>query len=124
MVSANEYRDVVKTVTKYVEALRVGSVDMLADTFQKDAVTYGIVNGELVGGSNLAASFIEMNGKSPEIDSHIDVIDITSNTAVVRIVTENDAIGADCNAYLTLVKPDKGWTVVAMVFHEFLKDSN
>lgn len=120
MVSANEYKDVVNTVAKYVEALRIGSVDMLADSFQKDAVTYGIVNGELVSGSNLAASFIQMNGKSPEIESHIDVIDITSNTAVVRIVTENDAIGADCKAYLTLVRPDKGWAIVAMVFHEFL----
>lgn len=122
MVPANEYKDVVKTVSKYVEALRTGSVDMLTNTFHKGAVTYGIVNGELLGGSsNLAAEFIRRNGKSPEIDFHIDVLDITSSTAVVRIVTENDAIGADCNGYLTLIKVDRGWTVIAMVFHEFGK---
>lgn len=49
-VSANEYNNVVDVAAKYVEALRVGSVEMLADIFHKDSVTYGTVNGELMGG--------------------------------------------------------------------------
>ena len=86
-VSANEYNNVINVATKYVEALRIGSVDMLAEIFHKDCVTYGTVNGELMGGaSNPTADFIKDYGKSPEIVYHIDVLDITPTTAVVRIV--------------------------------------
>jgi hypothetical protein len=121
-VAVNEYKDVINTVAKYVEAIRIGSVDMLADAFHKDAVTYGFVDGSLMGGStNPTVDFIRKNGKSPGMDSHIDVLDITPTTAVVRIVTGNDASGAGCNEYLTLIKLDNGWTVIAKVFHQFDK---
>lgn len=120
MVSANDYKEVVNVVAKYVEALRTGSIEMLAEIFHTNAVTYGTVNGELVGGSgNPAADFIKSNGKSPDIDSHIDVLDISPTTAAVRIVMENDAIGSDCNENLLLIKLDEGWTVIAKVFHQF-----
>lgn len=93
---------------------------MLVDIFHKDCVTYGTVNGELIGGAgNPTADFIINYGKSPEIVSHIDVLDITPTTAVVRIVMEKDAVGSDCNDYLSLIKLDKGWTVIAKVFHQF-----
>ena len=123
MVSANEYNEVVSVVTKYVVALRVGSIDMLADVFHRDSVAYGTVNGELVGGvsGNPTADFINTYGKSPEIDVHVDVLDITPTTAVVRIIMEKDAVGSDCNENQLLVKCDKGWTVVAKVFHQFDK---
>lgn len=120
MVSANDYKDVTAVAARYIEALRVGSIDMLADIFHKDAVTYGTVNGELVGGTgNPTIDFIKANGKSSEIDSHIDVIDITPTTAVIRLVTEKDAIGSDCNENLMLIKLSEGWTVIAKVFHQF-----
>ncbi len=119
-VSAEEYNNVVKLAAKYVEALRIGSVDMLADIFHKDCVTYGTVNGELMGGAgNPTADFIINYGKSPAIVSRIDVLDITPTTAVVRIVMEKDAVGSDCNDYLSFIKIDKGWTVIAKVFHQF-----
>ena len=121
-VSANEYKDVCSVAAKYVEALRVGSIDMLADIFHEDSVTYGTVNGALVGGAgNPTADFIRNYGKSPGIDAHIDVLDVTPTTAIVRIVMGNDAAGSDCNDYLTLIKLDKGWTVIAKVFHQFDK---
>ena len=121
-VSANDYNDVTNVAAKYVEALRIGSVDMLADIFHEDSVTYGTVEGRLLGGSgNPTADFIKNYGKSPEIVSHIDVLDITPSTAIVRIVSENDAVGADCNDYLMLIKLDGGWTVIAKVFHQFDK---
>lgn len=49
-VSANEHNDVIEAATKYVEFLRSGNVDVLADIFHKDCVTYGAVNSELMGG--------------------------------------------------------------------------
>lgn len=122
-VSANDCNEVASVAGKYVEALRTGSVEKLADIFHKNAVTYGTVNGELVGGGagNPAADFIKVNGKSPEIESHIDVLDITPTTAVVRIVMEKDAVGSDCNENLMLIKLDDDWKVVAKVFHQFDK---
>ncbi len=118
MVSANDYKEVTDVAAKYVEALRIGSTEMLAAIFHKDSVTYGTVNGQLVGGSgNPTVAFIKINGGSPALDSHIDVLDITPTTAVVRVILEKDAIGADSNEFLTLVKLDKGWTVIAKVFN-------
>lgn len=123
IVSANEYKEVTKVAAKYVEALRIGNIDMLTDIFHKDSVTYGTVDGELAGGgsSNPTAAFIKMYGKSPEIDAHIDVLDITPTTAVVRVIMEKDAIGSECNENLILIKLDNGWTVIAKVFHQFDK---
>ena len=121
-VSAAEYNDVIKVAERYVEALRIGSIDMLADIFHKDSVTYGTVNGQLMGGAgNPTVDFIKNYGKSPDITTHIDVLDITPTTAVVRIVSEKDAVGSDCNDYLMLIKLDCGWTVIAKVFHQFDK---
>lgn len=120
-VSATEYNSVTNVVAKYVEAIRIGDIDMLADIFHKKATACGTVNGQFVGGSgsNPAADFIKQNGKSPEIVFCIDVLDITPTTAIVRLVMEKDAIGAECNAYLTLIKLDGNWSVIAKVFHQF-----
>lgn len=121
MVSSNEYNDVTNLIAKYVEAVRIGNIDMLDGIFHKSAIACGTVNGELVGGQggNPAAEFIKQNGKSPEIISRIDVLDITPTSAVVRLVMEKDAIGAECKAFLTLVKLDGGWTIMSKVFHQF-----
>ena len=119
-VSAKDYEDVAGIAAKYVEALRQGDVDVLAELFYANAVTYGTVDGRLVGGAgNPAADFISTYGKSPEIESHIDVLDITPTTAAVRIVLEKDAIGSDCHENLLLVRLDKGWSIVGKVFHQF-----
>ncbi|MCF5393095.1 hypothetical protein GIV99_28895, partial [Pseudomonas syringae] len=44
---------------------------------------------------------------------------ITPTTAVVRVDMEKDAIGADYNDYLTLIKIDDSWKVIAKVYHQF-----
>jgi len=122
-VSASEYNNVVHLVDKYVEALRTGNVDMLTEIFHKDCVTYGTVDGKLMGGGdgNPTADFIKNYGKSAEIVTHIDILDITPTTAIVRVVSEKDAVGSDCNDYLSFIKLDTGWTVIAKVFHQFEK---
>lgn len=120
MVSTHEYKTVAAVAARYVEALRTGSIEMLVDLFHQDAVTYGTVNGGLVGGSgNPAVEFIKANGPSPDLDAHLDVLDITPSTAVVRIVTGQDAIGSECSEHLTLIKTDQGWTIIAKAFHQF-----
>lgn len=121
MASIEEYKAVANVAADYIEAVRIGSIDILSDIFHKDAVAYGTVDGKLVGGGsvNPAVEFIKKYGKSPEIDSHITVLDITPTTAVVRVIMEKDAINSECNGNLIMVKLDTGWKIVAKVFHQF-----
>lgn len=121
MVSVKEYSDVTNHIAKYVEAIKNGDIELLADFFHQNSFSCGTVNGEFVGGSgsNPAVEFIKRNGKSPEIVSCIDVLDITPTTAVVRLISEKDAIGSDCTEYLTLIKLDGCWTIIGKVFHQF-----
>ena len=122
LVSVSEYEAVMKTVANYIEALRTGNIDMLADSFHEDSVAYGTVGGKLVGGSsNPTTDFIKKYGKAPDINTQIDILDITPSSAVVRIVAEKDAIGAETVEYQLLMKIAEGWTIVAKAFHEFEK---
>ena len=98
----------------------MGSAEGVAQAFHKDAVMYGYTNGELLGGPirNLF-DFVQKNGSAPEITTRLDILAITPTTAVVRVDMENDAIGADYNDYLTLIKIDGAWKVIAKVYHQF-----
>ncbi|AOX18463.1 nuclear transport factor 2 family protein [Kozakia baliensis] len=121
-IPLREYQNIQDTLGRYVEALRTGNIEMLSGVFHKDVVTHGIVDGELVGGTgNLAAEFIRINGPSPDIASHIDVLDITPVTAVARIIIENDATGSDCCEYVNLIKTEGKWSVFSKAFLQFDK---
>ncbi len=119
-VPTREYEDVVATVAKYVEGLRVGSPEGVAGAFLDDAVMYGFTNGELLGGpiANLY-DFVTTNGTATDITTHLDVLAITPSTAVVRVDMEKDAIGADYTDFHTLIKMDGSWHIIAKVFHMY-----
>ena len=119
-VPTRDYSAVVAVAQQYVDGLRVGSVDGVAKAFHPKAVMYGFTNGELLGGpiQNLF-DFVQKNGKAVDIVTHLDVLAITPTTAVVRVDMEKDAIGADYNDYLTLIKIDGDWKVIAKVYHQF-----
>ncbi len=119
-VPTKDFEDVVATVAKYVEGLRVGSVAGLAQAFHKDSVMYGFTNGKLFGGSikNLY-DFVEKNGTAPDIKTRLDVLAITLTTAVVRVDMEKDAMGADYTDFHTLIKIDGTWQIIAKVYHMY-----
>jgi len=119
-VPTAEYNAVIAVAQKYVDGLRVGSAQQVAEAFHKDAVMYGFTNGELLGGpiSNLY-DFVEKNGRAPEITTRLDVLAITPTTAVVRVDMEKDAIGADYNDCLTLIRMNGQWQVITKVYHQF-----
>ncbi len=119
-VPTKDFEDVVATVAKYVEGLRVGSIDGLIEAFHKDAVMYGFTNGELLGGpiKNLY-DFVEKNGTAPDIKTRLDVLAITPTTAVVRVDMEKDAIGTDYTDFHTLIKLDGTWQIIAKVYHMY-----
>jgi hypothetical protein len=116
----NDYKDVVATVQKYVDGIRIGSPKTCAEAFYENAVYFGIVNGAVAGGSvQTFYDFLNQNGKAPDVVAHIDVLAITPTTAVVRVDLEKDSIGADYNDYVTLLKVDGIWKVIAKVYHQF-----
>ena len=119
-VATHDYNAVIATASRYVDGLREGSVATIKQAFHEEAVMYGFTNGQLLGGpiSNLY-SFVESNGKAAEITTRLDVLAITPTLAVVRVDMEKDAIGADYNDYLTLIKIDGDWKVIAKVYHQF-----
>jgi len=119
-VATYDYNAVIETASRYVEGLREGSVETIKQAFHEEAVMYGFTNGELLGGpiSNLY-DFVESNGKAADITTRLDVLAITPTTAVVRVDMEKDAIGADYNDYLTLIKINGDWKVIAKVYHQF-----
>ncbi|GGX80558.1 hypothetical protein GJV26_23250 [Massilia dura] len=121
-VPTADYNGVIAVAQKYVDGLRIGSVEHIAQAFHKDAVMYGFTNGALLGGpiANLY-DFVTKNGKAPAITTRLDVLAITPTTAVVRVDMEQDAIGADYNDYLTLIKIGGDWQVIAKVYHQFEK---
>ncbi|MEK1836319.1 hypothetical protein AB7M22_003127 [Pseudomonas sp. ADAK2 TE3594] len=119
-VPTAEYNAVIAVANQYVEGLRAGSTEGVAKAFHQDAVMYGFTNGQLLGGpiKNLF-DFVQKNGSAPDITTRLDVLAITPTTAVVRVDMEKDAIGADYNDYLTLIKIDGAWKVIAKVYHQF-----
>lgn len=119
-VATSEYNAVIAVAEKYVDGLRIGSPERLTEAFHQQAVMYGFTNGEFLGGSisNLY-EFVRDNGKAPDITTRLDVLAITPTTAVVRVDMEQDAIGADYNDYLTLIRIDGAWKVIAKVYHQF-----
>jgi hypothetical protein len=120
VVPTQDYDDVIATVTKYVDGLRVGDPNGVARAFHDDAVMYGFTDGQLLGGpiTNLY-DFVRTNGDAREIKTRLDVLAITPTTAVVRVDMEKDAIGADYTDFHTLLKQDGTWKVIAKVYHQY-----
>ncbi|PSN74917.1 hypothetical protein BS50DRAFT_643411 [Corynespora cassiicola Philippines] len=121
-ISTSEYDDVIKTVNKYVEGLRVGSVEIASSAFHDDATMYGYVSmgGDMLAGpiSNLW-DYMKEHGSAPEIKTRLDVIAMTPTTAVVRVEMEQDASGADYTDFHTLIKIENHWQIIAKVFHKY-----
>ena len=120
VVPTADYNAVIAVAQQYVDGLRSGSAEQVAQAFHEDAVMYGFTNGKLLGGpiENLYA-FVSQNGKATQITTRLDVLAITPTTAVVRVDMEQDAIGADYNDYLTLINIAGNWKVIAKVYHQF-----
>jgi hypothetical protein len=105
IISTKDYEDVVETVKKYVEGLRIGSAATISNAFNKDSVMHEYANSGLLGGpiDNLY-DIVKKNGTVLDIKTHLDILAITPTTAVVRVDMEKDAIGANYTDFHTLIK--------------------
>ncbi|GKZ27075.1 hypothetical protein AbraIFM66951_004535 [Aspergillus brasiliensis] len=117
-IPTSEFDEVIATVMKYVDGLRIGDSKHVAQAFHKEAIMYGLHGSNVLGGhiKNLY-DFVDHHGKSPDIKVRLDVLAITPTTAVVRVDMEKDAMGADYTDFHTLIKLDGKWEIVGKVFH-------
>ncbi|ETS73439.1 hypothetical protein PFICI_15044 [Pestalotiopsis fici W106-1] len=122
-VATAEYDAVIMAAGKYVEALRIGSSKAVEEAFHKDAVMYGFISPPkpdmLAGSISNLYTFVDQNGAASDITTRLDVLSMTQTTAVVRIDMEKDAAGADYTDFLTLIKINGTWTIIAKVFHKY-----
>lgn len=119
-IPTSDFDEIIATVQRYVDGLKIGKSADVANAFHKDAVMYGFTNGKLLGGpiKNLY-DFVDENGTAPDIKVRLDILGITPTTAVVRVDMEKDAIGADYTDLHTLIKMDGKWQVIAKVYHMY-----
>ncbi|CAJ0553099.1 Ff.00g116110.m01.CDS01 [Fusarium sp. VM40] len=122
-VSTADYDGAIAAADKYIEGLRVGSSDLAAEAFHKDAIMYGFISPPkpdmLAGPIGNLWTFIKNEGSAPHIKTRNDVLAITQTTAVIRIDMEGDASGANYTDFLTLIKMEEEWQVIAKVFHKY-----
>jgi len=119
-IPTSDFDEIIATVQRYVDGLKIGKSGDVAKAFHNDAVMYGFTNGKLLGGpiKNLY-DFVDENGTAPDIKVRLDILGITPTTAVVRVDMEKDAIGADYTDLHTLIKMDGKWQVIAKVYHMY-----
>lgn len=121
-ISTSEFDAVIETVNKYVEGLRVGSIEIASSAFHNDATMYGYVNmgGDMLTGPILNLwTYMKEHGSAPNIKVRLDIVAITPTTAVVRVDMEQDASGADYTDFHTLIKTGMQWQIIAKVFHKY-----
>lgn len=113
-----DYQEIKEVVMQYVNGCVTGDAELTKKAFHKDAVMYGYLNGELSAGSieNLYAA-IKQLGAAAETKAEVDVMEVVSTAATVRVVLENWH-GLSFTDFHSLVKIDGKWTIVAKIFHQ------
>ncbi|OJJ36194.1 hypothetical protein ASPWEDRAFT_172980 [Aspergillus wentii DTO 134E9] len=119
-IPTSQYDDITAAESKYVDGLQTGSSETVSEAFHKDAIMYGLLNGNLLGGpiKNLY-DYIDQHGSAPHVKTRLNVIGITGSTAMVKVDMEKDGSGRDYTDFLTLIKLDGKWEVIAKVFHVY-----
>lgn len=120
-VSTVDLEAVVTTVQLYVNGMKSGKSADFSDAFLDEAVMYGAIGDTLVGGPVRSSlyEFVDKSGSAPDMKAHIDVLDITPSSAVVRVDIEKDATGTDYTDHHVLIKRNGQWNIIAKVFHMY-----
>lgn len=85
-IPTSQYDEVIATVMKYVDGLRIGDSTHVAQAFHNEAIMYGLHGAKVLGGHIKSLyDFVDQHGDAPEIKVRLDVLAITPTTAVVRV---------------------------------------
>lgn len=105
----------------YAKGIAAASRKDLSElVFHKSAIIFGTTRGTFQDGPiSQLYDAIESHGASPDMTYHVDVVDATPATAVLRVHLDNQVTGNAYIDYLSAVKIDDNWQVVAKVFQEY-----
>lgn len=116
---SSQFSYILAVVNLYVEGCKQGNADIMRPAFDRQAVMFSYApDGKVVAEGTIEHLFEGFKGMGPEHESvwQTDVIDSTETTAVVRVMAENWH-GVGFVDHHSLVKTDKGWKIVAKVYH-------
>lgn len=118
-IKNSELNEIIGVVTNYTEGCKKGDTSMMRKAFDKGAVMYGYLNGQLYDGSieNLYAA-VDAMGADENTITHIDILNVEGSVATVRVTLENWH-GLAFTDYHSLLKIDGEWKIAAKVFHQF-----
>ncbi len=118
-IMVSDYEEIIATVRKYTEGCKKGDTALMRQAFDKGAVMYGYLNGQLYDGSidNLYAA-VDALGGDENAKTRIDVLAVEGTAATVRVTLE-DWHQIAFTDYHSLLKIDGEWKIAAKVFHQY-----
>lgn len=104
----------------YAQGIGGASRKILTEVFHKDAIIYGDVSGNLMGGhiEKLYQS-VEGHGPSPNMTYHVDIVEVLPTSAVLRVHLDNLVTGFGYTDHLSALKIDSKWQLVCKIFQEY-----
>ncbi|OWY94219.1 RNase H [Phytophthora megakarya] len=118
ILTEENHQPIVTAVQTHVDGLRSGKPNNLNKVVHDNAKMYGFSGDTLIDGpiENLY-NLDRLRGLATEAKTRINVLAITSTTAVVRVDMENDETGLNYTDFLTLIKANGGWYITVVNFH-------
>ena len=114
----DDERAIVDTVRSYVEAMCAADEDRLASAWHERTCSIGHFDGKLEWDDRAAfAAAVRAAVTEPVVDPHwhIHETKIVGDMAFVHV--EDDWLGLRFDDFLTLLRHDDRWLIVAKVFH-------
>ncbi len=120
-IATADYDAVHEAAKAYVDGYRTGDITGIERGFHENSIMWGHVGDDLLKGAAIPAfaGFFEAYGASPDLRSRIDVLAIAPTAAVVRVDLENNITKTNFTDYLSLLKIDGQWKIIAKVFQAY-----
>ena len=117
--SVKDYQDILATVQKYVDGCNEGKSEVMKPAFDAGAVMYSVnADGSVAaqGSINNLYAVVDQLGADKNGKAHMNVVDSTPTTAIVRVTIENWH-GLSFVDHHSLVKMNGTWKIVAKIYH-------
>ena len=115
----SEYQKVEEVANKFVEGVKYGKPELLKSIFHPDSIVFGHLGDELQKGSAQGLfDVVEKVGKcGADYVARIDILALEDDVAVVRVIEDNWDVYKFTD-FLTLLKIDGEWKIVAKAYNE------
>lgn len=116
---AREYEAIAKTIDLYIDGGRQGSSEIMKQAFLPEAGIFGLVDGQLVGGS-VQTLYDQVDSRPPvgAINYKIVRLEAMAGVAMVRVDIDDWAGLKYCDMF-TLIKDGSGWKIAGKVSSQY-----